>query len=277
MLNASLITYINLFFFVVTLICVFVVISSKFLKLNDYIVDLSCELLPILLLILIVRTYVFEPFKIPSESMFPQLTNGDFILVSKYSYGIKFPYSNVTMVDTGGPKRGDVAVFEFPLDVSTYFVKRVIGVPDDHIVWKGNDIFINGKKVRTQAMTPSGENIVAGGRYAYEYIGSHKHVIRKLVNYEPDVFNQNYDFVKLKNQLPVGSTDVNTLELTVPKDYYFVMGDNREKSMDSRSWGFVHKNYFVGRAFYLIFHVNPDVPFWRVWDKFSFKKSDFVQ
>lgn len=281
MLSTSTINYVNLIFLITTFFLFFVYLIDKFYWKNhqndqdNIIVNIAYELLPVLLIVLIVRTYFYEPFKIPSESMLPLLDNGDFILVSKSSYSIKLPFTNFALFDVSKPKNGDVVVFEYPLDTSTYFVKRVVGIPNDHIVWDQNNMYINGIQVkRERFVIPNGVMPSYGGRFEYEYLGEKKHINRKLISDEKESFKSNYDFVMLKNnhRLDNNGEMVTHLEIKVPKDYYFVMGDNREQSMDSRSWGFVHKNYIVGEVSHIIFSIDPDVSLWNLTKKISFKK-----
>ena len=285
MLSISIISIVNLLFLIFTLLFLGVFLVDRFYwkqykdDEQDLLIKLSYELLPVLLIIMIIRTFVFEPFVIPSESMYPQLTEGDFIVVSKTSYGIKFPFSNVNMFDLNTPEAGDVAVFQYPLDVNTYFVKRVIGVPGDTIVWKDNDMFINGQRVERTKTVPSGLRDTWSVRYEWETINNKKHIIRKMTDNDAALFNVAYDFVKirsdsiLRDQGKDPEQFKNYLEIKIPPDYYFMMGDNREQSMDSRSWGLVHKNYFVGKVGYIIVHVNENVPFWNIFNKITFSRN----
>ena len=246
---------------------------------QDLLIKLSYDFLPVLLVIMIVRTYVYEPFSIPSQSMYPQLTEGDFILVSKMSYSIKFPFTNIEMFQTKKPERADVAVFQYPLDVNTYFVKRIIGIPGDKIVWKDNDIFINEEKIQHSKTIKSNLDGDIGARYEWEYLNNQKHLIRKITHNDSKTFNTAYDFVKIRSDSLLKSRGLNPeeyknyLEINIPDDYYFVMGDNRDESADSRSWGLVHKNYFVGKVKYLAFSLDPNVSLWKFWSKLKFNRN----
>ncbi len=159
-----------------------------------------------IILALFIRTFVVQAFKIPSRSMVPTLEVGDYLLVSKFSYGIKFPFTGTTLVPWKEPRRGDVVVFRYPVDTSKDYIKRVIGTPGDIVEIKDRVLFINGVKVDDP----------------------HAHFSTPLSR---DPKAQNYG--------PV----------TVPAESYFVMGDNRERSSDSRFWGFVDEKYILGKAF----------------------------
>lgn len=285
MLSISLISIINLIFFICTTVFLVVFLIDRFYwkqyqeEEQDLLVKLSYDLLPVLLIIMIIRTFIFEPFVIPSESMYPQLTEGDFIVVSKTSYGIKFPFTNVNAIDLKEPEAGEVAVFQYPIDVNTYFVKRIIGVPGDTIVWKGNDMFINGQKVDRVKTVPSGLKDAWSVRYEWETINGNKHLIRKMTESDASLFNVAYDFVKIRSDSSLRNEGKDPqqykdyLAIKIPDDYYFVMGDNREQSLDSRSWGLVHKNYFVGKVGYIIVHVDKDLPIWDIFNKFTFSRN----
>lgn len=285
MLSISLISIINLIFFICTTVFLVVFLIDRFYwkqyqeEEQDLLVKLSYDLLPVLLIIMIIRTFVFEPFVIPSESMYPQLTEGDFIVVSKTSYGIKYPFTNVNAIDLKKPEAGEVAVFQYPIDVNTYFVKRIIGVPGDTIVWKGNDMFINGQKVDRVKTVPSGLKDAWSVRYEWETINGNKHLIRKMTDSDASLFNVAYDFVKIRSDSSLRNEGKDPqqykdyLAIKIPDDYYFVMGDNREQSLDSRSWGLVHKNYFVGKVGYIIVHVDKDLPIWDIFNKFTFSRN----
>lgn len=288
MLNFSVIVFVNLIFFILTIFSLIVVLADRFYWKQhkdieqDLFIKVAYDLLPVLLVILCIRTYMFEPFVIPSESMYPQLTQGDFIVVSKTSYGVKFPFTNVNITELKSPERGDVAVFQYPLDVNTYFVKRVIGVPNDTIVWKDNDMYINGVLVERTKTVTSGLKDNWSVRYEWETLNNKKHLIRKLTNDDASLFNVAYDFVKIRSDylMRLEGKDPeqykNYLKIKIPPDYYFMMGDNREQSMDSRSWGLVHKNYFVGKVGYIVIHVNQNVPFWNIFNKITFSRNKGV-
>lgn len=289
MLNISLIMIINFIFLISTFIFLIIVLVDRFYwkqyldDEQDLLIKLGYDFLPFLLVIMVVRTYLYEPFSIPSQSMYPQLTKGDFILVSKLSYSIKFPFTNIEMFQTKAPERSDVAVFQYPLDVNTYFVKRIIGLPGDKIIWKDNDMFINNNKVQRSKTIKSNAEGDIGAHYEWEYFNNQKHLIRKMTNNDAKYFDVSYDFVKIRSDSLLKSRGYNPddhknyLEINIPNNYYFVMGDNREESSDSRSWGLVHKNYFVGKVKYLAFSLDPNVSIWKFWSKLNFSRNSAIR
>jgi len=185
-------------------------------------------------IVVLVRSFLFEPFKIPSSSMVPTLKIGDHIFVSKFLYGLTLPFLKVELVGWNSPKRGDIIVFLFPRDESLHYIKRVVGVPGDTIEFKGRDLIINGTTVRKEPVTEealvndgAGENSSPGDLYK-EYLDETVHLVR----------------------YKSAGSDLNRLvpKETVPPNKFFVMGDNRDDSYDSRSWGFVPRENIKGRA-----------------------------
>jgi signal peptidase I len=191
-------------------------------------VNYARSFFPVILIVLIVRSFLFEPFRIPSPSMMPNLVNGDFIFVKKYSYGLRLPFFNTKVLSTGEPHRGDVVVFRLPRDPSVHYIKRLIGLPGDHIVVRDNRLTINGSPI---PLAPDGS--YSGG---YGFAGSALGVER---------FGQAEHEIMFATGR--SSTDVET---TVPAGHYFFMGDNRNDSQDSRfpQVGFVPEENLVGRA-----------------------------
>ncbi len=193
-------------------------------------IEICKSFFPILLVVLILRSFIAEPFRIPSGSMMPTLLHGDFILVNKFSYGVRLPVLHTKILDTGSPQRGDVAVFRFPKDPSDDYIKRVIGLPGDRITYKDKTLYINGKQIGQQKngiYKGSGANSVMNGA-----------IILKE------------DLETVLHDILIKQTRYNTPgEFSVPDNHYFVMGDNRDHSSDSRIWGFVPEENLVGRAF----------------------------
>lgn len=200
------------------------------------IVDFSRSFFPVILIVLLLRSFVAEPFRIPSGSMIPTLLIGDFILVDKFSYGLRMPVGYWKAVDLGEPKRGDVVVFRYPLDQSKDFIKRLVGLPGDRIEYRNKTLYINGEQ---QALEPDGVYPTPGHRAGgvvekyTENLGGVRHAI--LIN-PSDPARDGY--------------------WIVPEGHYFMMGDNRDGSDDSRRWGFVPEHNLVGHAFLI----------WMSWD-----------
>lgn len=197
-------------------------------------VDYARSFFPVLFIVLVLRSFVVEPFRIPSGSMLPTLRIGDFILVSKFSYGIKLPVLNKTLVDTGSPDRGDVAVFRFPDNPKIDYIKRVVGLPGDLIGYINRQLVINGEPV---SLVPS---------------ESEKPAPAGLAEFEEDL-----DGAVHKIYLRQGLFGIDQ-QVRVPEGHYFVMGDNRDNSHDSRGWGFVPEKNLVGRAFLIWMNWNCD-------------------
>ena len=200
---------------------------------------------PILLIVLILRSFVAEPFRIPSGSMMPTLLHGDFILVNKFTYGIRLPVLHAKILDTGAPRRGDVAVFRFPVNPADDYIKRIIGLPGDRIEYRNKTVFVNDRPMR---QTSKG---------VYRGAGSNS-----VMNGIP-VFSEDLEEIRHDVMITYPRYNIPIIEV-VPENHYFVMGDNRDHSSDSRRWGFVPEENLVGRAFLV----------WMNWD-FAGKKFDF--
>ena len=211
------------------------------------VVEYARAFFPVILIVFLLRSFLVEPFKIPSGSMLPSLIPGDYILVNKFSYGIRLPVANVKLFDVQKPKRGDVMVFRYPGDPSVNYIKRVIGLPGDHIVYTDKKLYINDDLVQQtapEAFRFHDDN----GRWVEverrsEMLDGVEHAIlldseTAMLTIQPRMSGQHYDTV-------------------VPEGMYFVMGDNRDRSNDSRYWGFVPDANLVGKAFLI----------WYSWDK----------
>ncbi len=192
----------------------------------------SCiSFFPVLLFVLVLRSFVVEPFRIPSGSMLPTLEVGDFILVNKFSYGIKMPAFHHTLIETGRPERGDIAVFRYPKDPSQDFIKRVVGLPGDTLVYMDKQLFINGESIRQKDVGP----------YALE-LGGRDFVFERRLE----------ELGEVEHDILIGPPRRgDSIRVEVPEGHYFVMGDNRDGSDDSRRWGFVPERALVGRAFFI--------------------------
>lgn len=194
-------------------------------------IDSCISFFPVLLFVLLLRSFVVEPFRIPSGSMLPTLEVGDFILVNKFSYGLKAPAFHQTLLEIGHPERGDIAVFRYPRDPSQDFIKRVVGLPGDTLVYMDKQLFINGEPMPQESVGP----------YALE-LGGRDFVFERRVE----------DLGTLEHDILVGPPRRgDSVRVEVPEGHYFVMGDNRDGSDDSRGWGFVPERALVGRAFFI--------------------------
>ncbi len=198
------------------------------------IVEYARAFFPVILFVFLLRSFLVEPFRIPSGSMMPGLLAGDFILVNKYTYGLRLPVINRKVMDLSAPKRGDVMVFRFPADPAVNYIKRVIGLPGDRIVYRDKQLFINDQ--------PTSQALI--GDYAYTESGGHPLFARRL---KERIGEMEHDIL-----LSEGAVS-GTLEFSVPAGHYFVMGDNRDRSNDSRYWGTVPEANVVGRAFLIWF------------------------
>ena len=222
-------------------------------KKEPVVVEYARAFFPVILVVFLIRSFLAEPFRIPSGSMLPSLHIGDFILVNKFSYGIRLPVANAKLVDLGAPRRGEVAVFRFPSDPSINYIKRVVGVPGDHVVYKDKQLTINGVPMKQEDARA----------YALFQTGNGTGMLVRRVE---DLDGARHDI--LLSDRPDHSPDT----FTVPPGQYFVMGDNRDQSNDSRYWGFVPDENLVGRAFLIWFSwdaTSSERWFWQriVWNR----------
>ncbi len=206
----------------------------------------------VLLLVLVLRSFVFEPFRIPSGSLVPTLLPGDFILVNKFDYGLRLPVINKTLVKIHEPQRGDIVVFRYPVNPKVDFIKRVIGLPGDTVSYVNKVFYINGQE--------ASQVFQATESYLYENgttIEASK-LQENLLGVMHDIY-----------QFPSRPAD-NFTNLTVPQGMYFMIGDNRDDSADSRYWGFVPESYIVGKPVYVLFNWNSVTYNFR-WDRSGLK------
>ena len=210
-------------------------------------VEYARSFFPVLLVILLFRSFVAEPFKIPSGSMMPTLLVGDFILVNKFAYGLRLPVLNKKILDVGEPARGDVFVFRYPENPKEDYIKRVIGLPGDEITYRNKTLYVNGREVEeTDLGAYAGPNEpghrMEGAQVKQESLGDVRHKILEMP------------------QLWIGHEG----SWTVPTGHYFAMGDNRDNSADSRFWGFVPEENLVGRAFVIWMNWDRGIDFGRI-------------
>lgn len=216
-------------------------------------VEYSKSFFPVILAVFLLRSFLVEPFKIPSGSMLPTLQIGDFILVNKYQYGVRLPVINKKIIDIDTPQRGDVMVFRFPQEPKLDYIKRVIGVPGDVVEYReGKRLVINGQPVVWQAAgeysyESGGLNWVRGQQYR-ETLTTSVHTAMVQPGMPPVIEHQvQGDFAFRENCRYADAG----FRCTVPAGHYFMMGDNRDASNDSRYWGFVPDENIVGRAFFI--------------------------
>jgi signal peptidase I len=215
-------------------------------------VEYSISFFPVILIVFLLRSFLVEPFKIPSGSMIPTLLIGDFILVNKFTYGIRLPVINMKVIEVGSPQRGDVMVFRYPADPSLDYIKRVVGLPGDRIEYRDKLLTINGRPVprRQVGDYESRERLQYFPRYLEIFGGAEHQII--LEKEAPGFVTRGMDFSHS------GNCDYNSggLACTVPAGHYFMMGDNRDNSSDSRVWGFVPDANIVGKAFFIWLNLN---------------------
>jgi signal peptidase I len=210
-------------------------------------IEYSGSFFPVIALVFFLRSFLYEPFKIPSGSMVPTLLVGDLILVNKFTYGIRLPIINKKIIEISDPQRGDVMVFKYPKDPSLDYIKRVIGVPGDKIVYRNKRLSVNGKEMSYQPLPDylDEEHL----SYSKQYLENLNDVSHRILNDDrvpgyvanPEAF-PNRELCRY---------NIEGFACTVPSGHYFMMGDNRDNSLDSRYWGFVSDENIVGKAFFV--------------------------
>lgn len=216
-------------------------------------VEWGAGFFPVILLVFGLRSFVVEPFKIPSGSMIPTLQIGDFIVVNKYTYGIRLPVLNKKIIELGSPKRGDVIVFRYPVDPDLDYIKRVVGLPGDKVVYRDKHLFINDKAVSLEFAGDFVDRNLRSSQSYTEDLGLVQHKIlleprspSYIPNRIPHAFSDNCQY------------NSEGVICHVPQGHYFVLGDNRDNSADSRVWGFVPEQNIVGKAFFVWFNSSFD-------------------
>jgi signal peptidase I len=239
-------------------------------------VDYARSLFPVALSVLLLRSFVFEPFRIPSDSMMPTLHDGDFILVDKFAYGLRLPSINTQLLNTGEPKRGDVVVFHPPIDPSQVWIKRVVGLPGDHVLVRDDRITINGNTVPFKVTGIYSDGCYERMQIATEHLGTRVHhallcpvpleVTQDPLPTCPRTDSHGYLCGSVPGTDAVSFHDPAVFDKTVPPGEYVMMGDNRDNSDDSRYWGFVTEQELIGKATYIWFSWDPHQaggPNWR--------------
>jgi signal peptidase I len=206
-------------------------------------VEYAKSFFPVIFAVLLLRSFLVDPFRIPSNSMMPTLLTGDFILVNKFAYGLRWPVLNTKFLEIGEPQNGDVVVFKYPLDGRTDYIKRVIGIPGDEVWYRDKTIYLNGEPqpqlpIGTFTGVGSGA-VMTGAMEALEKLAGGEHLILTRLD---------------APNLPMGCHVLAAGPVRVPEGQYFVMGDNRDNSNDSRCWGFVPEENLVGKAFAIWMH-----------------------
>ena len=220
-------------------------------------VDYARSFLPVAALVLVLRSFIFEPFRIPSDSMMPTLHEGDFLVVNKYAYGLRWPVLNSKFVAVGEPQRGDVVVFRYPPNPAVNFIKRVVGLPGDTVRVRNDHLIINGVPVPVEEQGRYNDGCYLNMRQGAETLGAHHHQILSCSTsgglFAPPVAscNRHMDHSYLCEETEGDSSpDANdtTYDRVVPVGQYLMIGDNRDNSSDGRVWGFVPEDHLVGRA-----------------------------
>ena len=211
-------------------------------------VDLSKSFFPVILAVLVLRSFLVEPFRIPSESMVPTLLKGDFILVNKFAYGLRLPVLNTRIAGAGRPERGDVVVFRYPLEPAVAYIKRVVGLPGDRLEYRDKQLFINGQPAARQPLADATD---PGYRRFEEYLGTVAHAIQVQADSRWGM-GMLWSGLQARREADGGIV----WQYQVPPGHYFMMGDNRDNSSDSRVWGPLPEENLIGKAFFI----------WMNWD-----------
>jgi len=220
-------------------------------------VDYARSFFPVALVVLLLRSFIFEPFRIPSDSMMPTLLDGDFIIVNKFAYGLRLPVLNTKFLPVGSPQRGDVVVFRYPRDPSVNYIKRLVGLPGDHVQVHNDRLTINGTPVPFNIVGTFNDGCYINMQLGQERLGAHTHdvllcpVPLEMTPVAPATCNRRgargYICPDRPGAALFGDSGVPADEV-VPPGHYFMVGDNRDNSEDGRIWGFVPEDNLVGKA-----------------------------
>ncbi len=196
----------------------------------NFIFEYSRSLFPVLLIVLVIRSFIIQPFRVPTGSLEPTVMPGDFIAVNQFAYGLRLPVLNTKIIPVGEPKTGDIVVFRWPVDTRIDFVKRVIGVPGDRISYRNKVLFVNGKEAM-QTLVGQSVDVEPNG------------------NVSVQEYEENLNGVKHDILINPNGGETQDFDVLVPPGRYFMMGDNRDNSADSRDWGFVPEENLIGKGF----------------------------
>ena len=200
------------------------------------IADYARSFFPIFLLVLLIRSFIIQPFRVPSGSMEPTILPRDFVAVNQFAYGLRLPVLNKKILSIGEPKRGDIVVFRYPGDPHVDYIKRVIGLPGDHLIYQNKQLTINGKLI-PQTYLKDGMDLESTSGFG---------------NIPSTVFQEDLNGIKyLILQHTTGNQELSKVDVVIPDHMYFMMGDNRDNSGDSRFFGFVPENNLIGKAFFI--------------------------
>ncbi|WP_227429462.1 signal peptidase I [Psychrobacter sp. I-STPA6b] len=285
----------NLILVPVTLILGVVWLLDKFVfkqhknrdtKKENFLVGWAYDFFPVLAVVLIVRSFIIEPFNIPSSSMVPTLYTGDFVAVNKYAYGLRLPLTYTKFLDTGHPEHGDVAVFRYPENPKIYYIKRIIGLPGDVVSNHDGQLSVNGKVVATTKVNYQPDNALTEQLYSPEKDRANPNrewrlspedakrqgqIEEQYASYYQQQLGQ-HTYLRRYLSAPVLSNDYSPFlqksinhnsdwSVTVPQGEYFVLGDNSDRSADGRYWGFVPDANLAGKAVYIWMHKKPGLNF----------------
>jgi len=243
-------------------------------------VDYARSFFPVALAVLAVRSFLFEPFRIPSDSMMPTLLDGDFIAVNKYAYGLRLPVINEKFLEVGTPQRGDVVVFRWPPNPKINYIKRLVGLPGDHVEVRDDHLVINGEVIALESRGPFVDKCYVGMKLWTEQIGEHTHQVMTCGSSNPLRSGRNFpirrsasmpacDRLKINQELggaficdealdQAGDYGNHVFDQVVPPGHYLMIGDNRDNSEDGRVWGLVPEENLVGKATRIWLNLDPN-------------------
>jgi signal peptidase I len=244
-------------------------------------VDYARSFFPVAIAVLLLRSFVFEPFRIPSDSMMPTLLDGDFIVVDKFAYGLRLPITNTKILDTGSPQRGDVVVFRYPRDPSENYIKRLVGLPGDHVTVRDDRLIINGKVIPFKVTSSYSDGCYINMQLAVERLGRHTHqallcpVPLQVTPYPlPGCPRSDARGYVCGDSPPPGAMPLiepAVVTKVVPPGEYLMVGDNRDNSDDGRVWGFVPDANLVGKATFIWFNWDPQRSGGPIWSRIGNK------